>query len=100
MVPRLLVLLSCMLLYSCTNTSSNTEVEVAKEPVEEKDLSSNCQMIEKDTTLEIKGVKVDIKVPSGEVKGDLLVLPGWSFLVWIGARKRVCVKKPYKEGLD
>jgi len=42
-------------------------------------IDNNCKVLSENQTLIISGIEVDILVPSGEAKGDVLVLPGWNF---------------------
>lgn len=40
---------------------------------------TGCKTLKAEQTLVIGKVKVDIQVPKGPIRGDLLVLPGWNF---------------------
>ncbi len=44
-------------------------------------VAATCARAQADSlqTIEIAGMKIDILSPKGEVKGDILVLPGWNF---------------------
>jgi S-formylglutathione hydrolase FrmB len=69
-LPVLLVLLSCSM-----RGKEIKEAKVSSEPVTVQNFPAKDSAY----TLLIDSVKVDILVPAGEIKGDILVLPGWNF---------------------
>lgn len=51
---------------------STSQKQMQEEP-------AGCKPLKNEQTLLFGRVKVDVKVPNGPVRGDMLILPGWNF---------------------
>lgn len=77
-------------------TQTNPQVEKAKKA--EIVLKKTFINLQKDTTIQIAGHAIDILVPSGAIKGNILVLPGWDFPKDDWCKKSSLCKKALAKG--
>lgn len=78
-------------LVSCASISNNDANTIASDILTDSASSKKEHFaIFRDTTVVLNGDSVDILFPSKEVKGQILVLPGWNF-----SRKKCCKESSF-----
>lgn len=77
---KIIYLLAIIFLDACQVKSKQIEKKTKKQIEIAKETEKDTQvMLDSNQTIEIEGHLVDILLPEGEIKGNIIILPGWNF---------------------
>ncbi len=77
------------ILFSCGASKSNVEQIEKKDTVKTEPIQKSM-ILAKDTVIKIGKTPVWVRSPEGEIRADILILPGWNF-----AKEKICKESDF-----